>query len=225
MKRRNNKSVYFLLISTFVILTISLNCKTSDKLRKSSVKVIDLGINSITDDSLKLFVSNFELKQFPFDLTYIPQESTQEKQIEECYVNKFVKSKDHFDGIINRYYYGFVIFNEGYLLLITSFHQTQGLSSMEDWHLRIHSFIYDGTLISTKDIACHCTSLSIGRNEYRATSFNKVSFSDSLITTSEIKKHGNILPDEEENPFEEITRDTLYYSISKKGMIEKIVNE
>ena len=96
---------------------------------------------------------------------------------------------------------------------------------MQNWPLRIYTFTYDGTHISTDDIACNCNSLSIGSNEYYATSFDNINLTDSLITIYEIETHGNILPDEEENPFEEITRDTIYYSISENGRIEKIVNE
>lgn len=221
MAIKNNRIKYVLAICMFFLVSSFLNCGLSNQINAQESKINVLGIRSIRDDSLKSFVRNFETAQFPFNLTYVPQESEQKEQIEENHVKKYIKSENHLDGIINRYCYGFVFFSERYLLLITSFHQTQGLSSMEDWHLRIHSFSYGGTFISTKDIACHCNSFRLGRNEYYATTFDGVVLSNSLIVNYEIKKRGSILPDEEENFFEEIARDTIGFFIDKQGEIDK----
>jgi len=217
MERRKYKIVYLLFIYTFIFLSISLNCRTSNKLEKPGIKLNEPGIEYIKDDSLKLLISNFEVIHLPFNLNY----ESKEKEIEECFVNKYLKLEGDFEGITTNYYYGFVLFKEDYFLLITSLYQNQGLSSMQNWPLRIYTFNCDGTLTNTKEIACNCNSLSLGKNEYYATSFDKVIINDSCIIVNEKYIHATLYPDETENPFEEITNDTVYFSINKQGLISK----
>lgn len=163
MAIKNNRIKHVLAICMFLLATIFLNCGSSNQIIAQGFPKIILGMPSIKGGGLKLFIRNFETVQFVLHLRYAPQESEQKEQIEE----------NHLDDTINRCYCGIVFFSERYLPL-TSFYHTQALSIMEDWHLRIHSFSYEGIFRCTKDIDYHCNSLRLGNNEYGATTSNQI---------------------------------------------------
>jgi hypothetical protein len=76
----------------------------------------------------------------------------------------FVATKTEYDVMTIEYFHGEALFNEEYFILFSMEHSSPGAGGVIDDYLWMHTFSYEGKLISKKQLGCSCQDTDMGEN-------------------------------------------------------------
>lgn len=113
----------------------------------------------ISNPSFRSFVQEYRNDITP---TVITIEDDFEDKIEDKMAAKYLdkellKMQKEYEMMTIEYFYGTALFQEQYFTLFSVEHSTPNAAGVDDYFIWVHTFSYDGKLISKQNLGCDCT--------------------------------------------------------------------
>lgn len=127
----------------------------------------------IKNASFRSFVERYRNDITPTIITVENDQSEDkiEDEVAAKYLDKeLLKTQKKFEMMTIEYFYGTALFQEEYLTLFTIEHSTPNAAGVDDHFIWMHTFSYDGQLISKHNLGCDC--IDSGANSEYASYIN-----------------------------------------------------
>ena len=169
---------------------------------------------AIKNDSLKMFIKDFETITYPFEFEEPPNSG----DIINREPLQYLLDVDLEESSHESYYYGYIFYAPSYLGLIITRHYDPGAFGIDNSYVALITLTYDGAIVDHKELSCLCHDTNMGTNDYYATEF-KIIVESNKITVHETSIHGTLIEEGNENDFEEINTEVIQFDVSTNGKI------